>query len=151
MSKALTNCLIYPKFMCNGGENTFSVFTNGTFFYVSSTNSSLFGYFLSIQWSCYALLSHKHEKQGYFILPKKKRITLSNLHILFIHVQYVSFCREHFSYFYMLLSFFNECPIGMGASLLLMCNKTHLRLLSKLLMNNLHSDVRCSNCSFSSC
>ena len=71
LCKALTNCFINPNLMCNGGKSTFALFTNGMFFmfFSPSTNTFLLGHFLFIHWSYFAPLSHKHKKQGYFVLP----------------------------------------------------------------------------------
>ena len=131
--------------MCNGGKSTFSLFTNGTFFmfFSPSTNTSLLGHFLFIQWFCFALLSHKHKKQGYFVLPpccpRSMDTTFKSPHITHSCSVYLILARIVFIFLY--VSFICiECPIGVEASLFPLCNRTHFKFLLKLSMNSLHSD-----------
>ena len=144
LSKALTNSFINPNFMCNGGKSTFSLFTNGTFFmfFSPSTNFSLLA-ILVIQWSCFALLSHKHKKQEYFVLPPCCPRSMDNIfkssHIAHSCSVYLILWRIVFMFSY--ISFICiKCSIGTEASLFPLCNRTLFRLLLELSMNSLHSD-----------
>ena len=145
LSKALTNCFINPNFLYRGGKSTFSLFTNGTFFrfFSPSTNTFLLGHFLFFQWSYFALLSHKHKKQGYFVLPPCCPRSMANTfkppHITHSCSAYLILSRIVFVF--SCVSFICiECSIGSEARLFPLCNRTHFRLLLELSMNSLHSD-----------
>ena len=140
--------------MCNGGYSTFSLFNNGTFFifFSPSANTSLLDHSLFIQWFCFALLSHRHKKQGFFVFPPccprsmgmdNNFSVLTTLHNI-LHIDscsaYLILSRIVFIFLYVSFIYI-ECPIGTEASLLsLYYNTTHFMLLLELSINSLHSD-----------
>ena len=71
LSRAFTNCLISPNFICRGGSIVLSLVTRGSFImFLSPALSVIRGsqYFLT-QWLVLSRLSHIHKKHGCFVYP----------------------------------------------------------------------------------
>ena len=64
------NCLINPSLIFKGGKTIFSLSTSASLFTLAllTIKFCLFGHSFLIQ-SSFALLSHIHKKQGYFVYP----------------------------------------------------------------------------------
>ena len=73
---------------------------------------------------CYPRSMDNMFKSPYIIHSRFKYLLLSRIVFIFSYVSFICI----------------ECPIGMKASLLQLCNRTHFVLLLELSMNNLHSN-----------
>ena len=83
------------------------------------------------------------KSKGFFVFPPCYPRSMDNMfkssHIIHSCSTYLILSRIVFIFSY--VSFICiECPIGMKASLLPLCNKTHFMLLLELSMNSLHSN-----------
>ena len=140
LSRAFTNCLISPIFICRGGSIILSLGTRGSIImFLSPALSVIRGSqsFLT-QWLTLLRLSHIHKKHGYFVYPNccpSRKFTIFRstqiFQLCWLHFMHSRTCfiGSHFSFSVV------EWPIGIESYSFVLRNNTHFKLLLELSMN----------------